>query len=83
MNKRQKKKKQRNELLLGGNSYREDRKAMRVYHEFEVSQRRCRTIPEDVEILIELGIYTREELEDRFYKQKREKRRNRQLRKVD
>jgi hypothetical protein len=83
MNKRQAKKETKKALLCGlCGSYRENRKAMRMYHEFEVSQRRCRTIPEDIEILIELGIYTREEA-DRFRYPKGEKRRNRWLRQVD
>ena len=83
MNKRQKKKKQRNELLLGGNSYRKDREYMRGLHEFEISQRHCRAIPEDAEILIELGIYTREELTDMLYNKKYEKLRHRKFKKVD
>ena len=78
MNKRQAKKETKKALLCGG-SYRKDRKFMRMYNEFEVSQRRTRTLPEDIEILIELGIYTREEV-DRFRYSKGEKRRNRWLR---
>lgn len=84
MNKRQAKKKQRNEDLMGYMSYREDRKNMREWHEFEISQRHARTIPEDMEVLIELGIYTEKELADKLIriKAKNQKPRYVQLRKV-
>ena len=82
MNKRQAKKKQRNEDSIGILSYREDRKVMRECHEYEISRMRSRVIPEDVEILIELGFYTEKEVADKLFRTKTKKPRYVQLRKV-
>lgn len=82
MNKRQAKKKQRNEDSIGILSYREDRKVMREWHEYEISRMRSRVIPEDVEMLIELGFYTEKEVADKLFRTKTKKPRYVQLRKV-
>lgn len=47
-------------------TYQEDRKLMREMHEYEIAQSRNRKIPEDIEILVELGIYTWEEVENKL-----------------
>ena len=83
MNKRQVKKKEKKELLLGGMTYQEDRKLMREMHEYEIAQSRNRKIPEDIEILVELGIATWEEVENKLSAKDKGKRRLRQLKKVN
>ena len=79
MNKRQAKKKKRNEMLLGGMTYREYRQLMRDMKEYETRQNRNKEIPEDIEVLVEIGIYTWEEVENRL-SVKAKKRRWRQIR---
>lgn len=79
MNKRQAKKKKRNEMLLGGMTYREDRQLKRDMKEYETRQNRNKEISEDIEVLVELGIYTWEEVENRL-SVKDKKRRWRQIR---
>ena len=76
MNKRQAKKKKRNEMLFCGMTYREDRQLTREMKEFEIQQRRTKETPEDIEILVELGLYTWEDVKNKYKK----KRRWRQLR---
>ena len=82
MNKRQAKKKKRNEMLFYGMTYREDRQLMREMKEYETSQRRNKKIPEDIECLVEIGIYTWEELENKLNRENKEKVRWRQIKKV-
>lgn len=82
MNKRQAKKKKRNEMLLGYLTYREDRQLIREVKEFEISQSRFKKTPEDIECLVELGIYTWEEVKNKRYGEHKEKRRWRQIRKA-
>lgn len=82
MNKRQAKKKKRNEFFLDGMTYREDRLLSRVMHEHEIAQKHYKSLPDDIEILVELGIYTKEEVANRIYAKDREKRRHRQINRV-
>ena len=79
MNKRQAKKKKRNEFFLGGMTYREVRKNMRIMHEHEVYQRHSKITLDDISLMVELGIYTREEAEARITYIQRKKLRWRQL----
>ena len=71
MNKRQAKKKKRNEILFCGMTYREDRQLEREMQEFETRQRRNKDIPEDFEILVELGFYTWEDAKRMHNKKRR------------
>lgn len=82
MNKRQVKKKQKNNILFYGMTYREDRLLLREMHEYEISQKHNKSLPDDIEILVELGIYTKEEVANRIYSKDREKRRHRQINRV-
>lgn len=81
MNKRQAKKKEKKEILLCGLKYREDRLLMRMYHEHIISQKHSKTLHKDNEILVEIGIYTEEEVANKF--QWKEKRRWKQLRRLE
>lgn len=82
MNKRQAKKKEKNKSLFYGMTYREDRLLLRELHEHEISQKHYKSLPDDIEILVELGIYTKEEVENRIYAKDKEKRRHRQINRV-
>ena len=81
MNKRQTKKKEKNEMSLCGMTYREDRQMMREVREYEASKSHIKSINEDMKILVELGIYTWEEVAAKLYRAK-QKSRWRQVKKV-
>lgn len=66
MNKRQAKKKENNMLLLQGRSHREKRKDDRAYQEYlicyEHAHKIFKGLDEDEQTLIEMGVFTLEEI---------------------
>lgn len=74
MNKRQAKKAENKAILLQGMSYKENKKCDRAYVQYLAnSNRRCKDFKgfnEDEKLLIEVGIFTAEEIISQYYERK-------------
>lgn len=86
MNKRQTKKQRKKEFLLGGRSYKENKKLDKFYHEDQVNfyrnHREFYGFTQEHKELMQLGLFTKEEILE-MYKPRKPKIRHRQLSKVN
>ena len=86
MNKRQAKKTEKKDFLLGGRSYKENKKLDKFYREHQVNFYRIHKVfngfTEEHKELMELGFFTKEEILE-MYNPRKPKIRHRQLNKVN
>lgn len=87
MNKRQAKKAERNNILLYGITYLENRKILRQHEVYVAKSKQAHSVfrgfEEEEQFLIDMGIYTEDEVKSMYYGKGIEKFRWRQIRNLE